>query len=145
MSKWWKPSRNGENNFKDIYIQYKNGLINSTEAAYLCGITVMGFYKRVKYYEKNNSCKYQQISKQEQNQAYSLMGKHIYKLNKYNGKYQDKLEDVLFRTCLYIVRNNDKIRNVENLINFSLKRKIRDIKYEEFHSKEIEYDDSKRH
>ena len=51
--------------------------------------------------------------------------------------FQEKLTDVLYRTCLYIIRNQDEIENEEKLIWFSLKRKCKDIRYEKAKNKEL--------
>lgn len=145
MSRWWKPSRNGKNDFEEVYYEYISGKISLTEFAYLQGISTMGVLKRIKYYKENNNCKYQKISELEYKETYKLMEQHINKIKNFDIKYQDKLTDVLYRTCLYIVRHKEEIENEENLIWFSLKRKIKDIKYEEYHSKEIEFDDKRKY
>lgn len=97
----------------------------------------MGFYKRCKYYEEHSTTKYETTTKEEKEAALKLMGKHIEKIKKFNIEFQEKLTDVLYRTCLYIVRHRDEIEKEENLIWFSLKRKCKDIRYEKSKSKEL--------
>lgn len=137
MSKYWKPSRNGKNDFEDVYRKYKINEISSTEGAYHCGISQIGFLKRVKDYEKNKILKYENITKEEKEKALKLMEKHIDKIKKFNIDFQEKLTDVLYRTCLYIIRHQDEIENEENLIWFSLRRKCKDIRYEKSKNKEL--------
>lgn len=51
--------------------------------------------------------------------------------------FQEQLTDVLYRTCLYIIRNQDEIEDKEKLVWFSLKRKCKDIRYEKSKNKEL--------
>lgn len=51
--------------------------------------------------------------------------------------FQEQLTDVLYRTCLYIIRNQDEIDDEEKLVWFSLKRKCKDIRYEKSKNKEL--------
>lgn len=132
MSRYWKPSRNGLNDFEDVYRDYRAGKISHTEAAYHLGISTTGFSKRIRTYEKDHSLRYDKTTKEEKEQALKLMEKHIDKIKKFNIKYQDKLTDVLYRTCLYIIRNYDDIENESNLVWFSLRRKVRDLSYQEY-------------
>ena len=69
MSKYWKPSINGEKDFEDIYRKYKSGLMTSTESAYHCGISQIGFLKRVKIYEQDKSLRYDTTTEEEKNKA----------------------------------------------------------------------------
>lgn len=137
MSKYWKVSRNGKKDFEDIYRRYKIGIISSTEGAYHCGISQIGFLKRVRIYEQDKKLKYDTTTKNEKTKAIKLMEKHIDKIKKFNFDFQEQLTDVLYRTCLYIIRNQSEIENEENLIWFSLKRKCKDIKYEKSKNKEL--------
>lgn len=137
MSKYWKPSINGKKDFEDIYRKYKSGLMTSTESAYHCGISQIGFLKMVKIYEKDKSLKYDTTTEEEKNKALKLMEKHIDKIKKFNFDFQEQLTDVLYRTCLYIIRNQDEIDDEEKLVWFSLKRKCKDIRYEKSKNKEL--------
>lgn len=137
MSKYWKPSINGKKDFEDIYRKYKSGLMTSTESAYHCGISQIGFLKRVKIYEKDKSLKYDTTTEEEKNKALKLMEKHIGKIKKFNFDFQEQLTDALYRTCLYIIRNQDEIDDEEKLVWFSLKRKCKDIRYEKSKNKEF--------
>ena len=137
MSKYWKPSINGKKDFENVYRKYKSGLMTSTEGAYHCGISQIGFLKRVKIYEQDKSLKYDTTTEQEKNKALKLMAKHIDKIKKFNFDFQEPLTDVLYRACLYIIRNQDEIENEEKLIWFSLKRKCKDIRYEKTKNKEL--------
>ena len=137
MSKYWKPSINGKKDFENVYRKYKSGLMTSTEGAYHCGISQIGFLKRVKIYEQDKSLKYDTTTEQEKNKALKLMAKHIDKIKKFTFDFQEPLTDVLYRTCLYIIRNQDEIENEEKLIWFSLKRKCKDIRYEKTKNKEL--------
>lgn len=137
MSKYWKLSRNGKNDFEDIYRQYKAGIISSTEGAYHCGISQVGFLKRVRIYEQDKKLRYDITTKKEKEKAIKLMEKHINKIQKFNFDFQEKLTDVLYRTCLYIIRHQDEIENEESLIWFSLRRKCKDIRYEKTKCKEL--------
>ena len=111
--------------------------MTQTECAYYLGISIMGFYKRCKYYEEHLSTKYETTTKEEKEAALKLMEKHIEKLKKFNIEFQEKLTDTLYRTCLYIVRHQDEIENEENLIWFSFKRKCKDLRYEKSKRKEL--------
>lgn len=137
MSKYWKPSINGQKDFEDIYRKYKIGLMTSTESAYHCGISQIGFLKRVKKYEQDKSLKYDTTTEDEKNKALKLMEKHIDKIKKFNFDFQEQLTDVLYRTCLYIIRNQDEIDDEEKLVWFSLRRKCNDIRYEKSKNKEL--------
>lgn len=134
---WRKKSRSGKDDFENYYFKYKNNDISLTEFAYSQNISVAGLIKRIKYYEENKSTHYKIITKQHKEKALILMGKYIYLIKNFDIKNQEKLTDVLYRTCLYIVKNKDEIRNEKAIILFSLKRKCKDLKYEEFKNKEI--------
>lgn len=58
-------------------------------------------------------------------------------IKKFNFDFQEPLTDVLYRTCLYIIRNQDEIDDEEKLVWFSLKRKCKDIRYEKTKNKEL--------
>ena len=137
MSKYWNPSRNGKKDFEEIYYDYKAGKITQTEAAYLQKISVPAFKKRIAYYEKNNATHYDNTTKEEKIKANKLMEKHIDKIKRFATEQQEQITDALYKTCLYIVRNRQQIKNENALIWFCLKRKARDIKYEYCNKKEI--------
>lgn len=137
MSKYWKISRNGLKDFEDVYRQYKTGIISSTEGAYHCGISQIGFLKRIRIYEQDKRLRYDTITEEEKTKAMKLMEKHIDKIKKFNFDFQELLTDTLYRTCLYIIRNQNEIEDEEKLIWFSLKRKCKDIRYERTKNKEL--------
>ena len=137
MSKYWKPSRNGLKDFEDVYRQYKTGIISSTEGAYHCNISQIGFLKRVRIYEQDTRLRYDTTTEEEKTKAMKLMEKHIDKIKKFNFDFQELLTDTLYRTCLYIIRNQNEIEDEEKLIWFSLKRKCKDIRYERTKNKEL--------
>ena len=92
---------------------------------------------KVKIYEKDKILKYDTTTEEEKNKALKLMEKHIDKIKKFNFDFQEQLTDVLYRTCLYIIRNQDEIDDEEKLVWFSLKRKCKDIRYEKSKNKEL--------
>lgn len=146
MSRKWKRAPNGEENFINTYNLYKKGFISLTECAYLQGISVMGLWKRIRYYETYCKTNYEKVrTSKEIELMVKIYEKYTNIVEKYPIEYKAKLNECLIRTCYYILDNKEEIRDEKKLVYFSLKRKFKDLYYEKHHTKNFRYDDKRRY